>query len=77
MRWSSCPNGGRHADDPRALLATIVLLAVTLVGSAEELPPGQGVFVGIGLSGVGSRAANFSAAALLELEALGLLERTS
>ena len=42
----------------------------------DELPSGA-VFVGIALSGGGSRAANFSAAALLELEALGLLDRAT
>jgi len=43
----------------------------------EELPPATGVFVGVALSGGGSRAANFAAAALLELEALGLLDRAT
>lgn len=37
----------------------------------------RGVFVGIALSGGGSRAANFSAAVLLELERLGWLRRAS
>ena len=36
-----------------------------------------GVFVGIALSGGGSRAANFSAAVLLELERLGFLQHAS
>ena len=37
----------------------------------------NGVFVGIALSGGGMRAANFSAAVLLELEQLGLLRHAS
>jgi predicted acylesterase/phospholipase RssA len=37
----------------------------------------RGVFVGIAMSGGGARAANFSAAALLELESLGLLRYAS
>ena len=41
--------------------------------TVDELP--QGVFVGIAMSGGGSRAANFSAALLFELEKLGLLPR--
>lgn len=44
------------------------------------LQPGdmeRGVFVGIAMSGGGARAANFSAAALLELESLGLLRYAS
>ncbi|NOT84272.1 MAG: patatin-like phospholipase family protein [Methylococcaceae bacterium] len=41
----------------------------------DDLP--NGVFIGIALSGGGSRAANFSIAALLELERLGILQNTS
>ena len=37
----------------------------------------QGVFVGIALSGGGSRAANFSSAVLLELAELGLLDAST
>lgn len=37
----------------------------------------NGIFVGIAMSGGGSRAANFSAAILLELEAMGFLEASS
>ena len=43
----------------------------------KELLPARDVFVGVALSGGGSRAANFSAAALLELEALGLLDQAT
>jgi NTE family protein len=41
----------------------------------DDLP--NGVFIGIALSGGGSRAGNFSAAAMLELEDLGILQKTS
>ncbi|MPZ75434.1 MAG: hypothetical protein GEU77_02825 [Deltaproteobacteria bacterium] len=37
----------------------------------------DGLFVGIAMSGGGSRAANFSAAALLELKELGILEQAT
>jgi predicted acylesterase/phospholipase RssA len=37
----------------------------------------DGIFIGIALSGGGSRAANFSAAVLLELEKLGILEKAT
>jgi hypothetical protein len=37
----------------------------------------DGVFVGIALSGGGSRAANFSAAVLLELDRLGILDKVT
>lgn len=43
--------------------------------SLNDLP--DGIFVGIGLSGGGSRAANFSAAVLLELEKLGILNKAT
>lgn len=46
----------------------------TLRVPPAELEARNGVFVGIALSGGGSRAANFSAAVLLELEALGFLD---
>ncbi len=48
--------------------------------ASEQLTTGDladGVFVGIALSGGGSRAANFSAAVLLELEALGILDKAT
>ena len=45
------------------------------VADYENLP--HGVFVGIAMSGGGSRAANFSAAVLFELEELGLLQHAS
>jgi NTE family protein len=41
----------------------------------DELP--NGVFIGIAMSGGGSRAANFSTAVLLELEKLGILQKTA
>lgn len=48
--------------------------------ASDEITLGEldrGVFLGIALSGGGSRAANFSAAVLLELERLGWLRRAS
>jgi predicted acylesterase/phospholipase RssA len=43
--------------------------------TARELP--AGLFVGIALSGGGSRAANFSAAVLLELDRVGILDKAT
>lgn len=43
--------------------------------TVDDLP--NGVFIGIALSGGGSRAANFSTAALLEFERLGILQNTA
>jgi hypothetical protein len=43
----------------------------------EELSTSRDLFVGVALSGGGSRAANFSAAVLLELESLGLLDHAT
>ena len=43
--------------------------------SKSELP--EEVFIGVAMSGGGSRAANFSAAVLLELERLGILQHTA
>ena len=37
----------------------------------------DGIFIGVALSGGGSRAANFSAAVLLELEKLGILDKAA
>ncbi len=48
----------------------------TLMLKQSDLPK-EGVFVGIAISGGGMRAANFSAAVLLELERLGLLRHAS
>jgi predicted acylesterase/phospholipase RssA len=43
---------------------------------ADSLPPdNDGCFVGLALSGGGSRSANFSAACMFQLERLGLLQR--
>jgi hypothetical protein len=41
----------------------------------ERLP--KGIFIGLAISGGGSRAANFSAAALLALDRLGFLEQVN
>jgi len=50
---------------------TRTALAVTADDLSDE------VFIGIALSGGGSRAANFSAAVLLELEHIGILQRAT
>jgi len=56
------------SDEPRVTRATDEI-------SVDELD--SGVFVGIAMSGGGSRASNFSAAVLLELEKLGFLQHAS
>ena len=55
---------------PGQSVATAGSTLVTLA----DLERSNGVFLGIAMSGGGSRAANFSAAVLLELEDLGLLK---
>src|SRR5919106_281021 len=49
--------------------------ATTRVDSTKDLK--EGVFLGIAMSGGGSRAANFAAASLLELEDLGILRNAT
>jgi len=49
-------------------------LAVSTPASLEPTEIKDGVFIGISMSGGGSRAANFSAAVLLELSGMGLLD---
>ncbi len=54
--------------------------AVSPTRAIEAIAPaelGDGIFFGIAMSGGGSRAANFSAAVLLELDAAGLLDRAT
>ena len=66
---ASCP------DAPAGAAITVESTRAT-----RQLTPGdlhKGVFVGIALSGGGARAANFSAAVLLELQRLGLLDYAS
>src|SRR5882672_2279133 len=48
-------------------------LAASTPASLEPTELKDGVFIGISMSGGGSRAANFSAAVLLELSSMGLL----
>lgn len=60
-------NEGPTAVRPATRATTLIVL--------PELP--NQVFVGIAMSGGGSRAANFSAAVLLELEELGFLQTAS
>ena len=59
----------RFAEDAKPTRATREITVKDL--------PNDGVFVGIAISGGGSRAANFSAAVLFELEELGFLQTVS
>src|SRR5882672_8848104 len=56
-------------QSPQCTRATMVGLTPT------QLP--KGVFVGIAMSGGGSRAANFSSAVLLQLDELGILPKAA
>jgi predicted acylesterase/phospholipase RssA len=49
--------------------------AATTLSLGVRSASGDGYFVGLALSGGGSRSANFSAACMLQLQRLGLLER--
>lgn len=62
-----------RANQPLPTDGTVPPTRARTTMSAGELQ--QGVFVGIAMSGGGSRAANFSAALLFELERLGVLPR--
>ncbi len=63
-------NGGKVPLETRKLNAT---RAVTRPSS--ESPDADGTFVGVAISGGGSRSANFSAAMLFELQRVGLLQK--
>jgi NTE family protein len=65
---------GTHANEGPVLTAPSPTRATTVI-SASDLK--NGTFLGIGMSGGGSRAANFSAAALLQLESLGILQQAT
>ncbi len=56
-------------------LHNVVTTRASKTLTVDELP--NGVFIGIAMSGGGSRAANFSAAVLLELQDLGILQNTA
>src|SRR5688500_1787049 len=65
---------GTHANEGPVLTAPVPTRATTKI-SPSDLK--NGIFLGIGMSGGGSRAANFSAAALLQLESLGILQQAT
>jgi predicted acylesterase/phospholipase RssA len=64
--------GCTRVNDPLPEIGEASCTRATLDSLLPEQLPKQ-VFVGIAMSGGGSRAANFSAAALLELQAMGIL----
>jgi hypothetical protein len=61
---------GTHANEGPVLISPTPTRATTKIASSDLK---NGTFIGIAMSGGGSRAANFSAAALLQLESLGIL----
>jgi NTE family protein len=65
---------GTHANEGPVLTAPVPTRATTKISSSDLK---NGIFLGIGMSGGGSRAANFSAAALLQLESLGILQQAT
>jgi predicted acylesterase/phospholipase RssA len=76
MQLSGCGSFGcrgcTRVNDPLPIIGEVGCTRATLDRLVPEHLPKQ-TFVGIAMSGGGSRAANFSAAALLELQALGIL----
>jgi NTE family protein len=65
---------GTHANRGPVLTAPSPTRATTKISSSDL---SSGIFLGIAMSGGGSRAANFSAAALLEFESLGILQQAT
>jgi NTE family protein len=65
---------GTHANEGPVLTSPAPTRATTKISSSDLK---NGTFIGIGMSGGGSRAANFSAAALLQLESLGILQQAT
>ncbi len=65
---------GTHTNEGPVLTAPVPTRATTKISSSDLK---NGIFLGIGMSGGGSRAANFSAAALLQLESLGILQQAT
>src|SRR5688500_3478893 len=57
--------------DDRGIQPTTQIAAASAVGDAND----DGHFVGIAISGGGSRFANFAAAAMFQLQKLGLLQK--
>jgi NTE family protein len=65
---------GTHANEGPVLTPPNPTRATTKISSSDLK---NGTFIGIAMSGGGSRAANFSAAALLQLESLGILQQAT
>ena len=65
---------GTHANEGPVLTSPVPTRATTKISSSDLK---NGIFIGIAMSGGGSRAANFSAAALLQLESLGILQQAT
>ena len=65
---------GTHANEGPVITSPKSTRATTKISSSDLK---NGTFIGIAMSGGGSRAANFSAAALLELESLGILQQAT
>jgi predicted acylesterase/phospholipase RssA len=69
------PVNERRANHTRAALLRSSLPAEPTAAAAAPLPRDDGYFVGVAISGGGLRSANFSAAVMLELQRLGLLDK--
>jgi NTE family protein len=65
---------GTHANEGPVITSPRATRATTKISSSDLK---NGTFIGIAMSGGGSRAANFSAAALLQLESLGILQQAT
>jgi NTE family protein len=65
---------GTHANEGPVLTSPSPTRATTKISSSDLK---NGTFIGIAMSGGGSRAANFSAAALLQLESLEILQQAT
>jgi NTE family protein len=80
--FAGCSNLPRHANQPlvestasftRARLEPKIVQRCTTALDGKNEFKTESVFIGVAISGGGSRAANFSAAVLIELDAIGLL----
>src|SRR5216684_652799 len=72
---AGCSNGNVALNDPHVALANRKLNQ-TRAAIFTQKPPADadGYFVGLSLSGGGSRSASFSAACMFQLERLGILQ---
>jgi predicted acylesterase/phospholipase RssA len=60
---------------PERRVLNHTLASITLAPTTQASRPYSGYFIGIALSGGGSRSANFSAACMFQLQRIGLLQR--